>query len=132
MEIKVIRKWPRSKYIMGQMFLDGAFFCHTMEPPSKGEHPCIPAGKYDVEMYPSAKFRGMRPIVLNVPGRSGILIHEGNLPHQTKGCILVGRNMTVGSLSFSKGTLDNLIYRIKLADKTTLRIVEGKAFSLPP
>lgn len=125
MEIKVIRKWPRNNYIIGQMFIDGVFFCHTMEPPRSGAHPCIPAATYEVQMYPSAKFRGMRPIILNVPKRSGILIHEGNYPRQTQGCILVGRNMSVGTLSFSKNTLDELIYRIKLADKVSITIKES-------
>lgn len=125
MEIKIIRKWPRSRYIIGQMFLDGKFFCHTMEPPRTGGHPCIPAGQYRVEMYPSAKFGGMRPIVLDVPRRSGILIHEGNLPRHTQGCILVGRNISVGTLSFSKNTLDELINRIQHADKTYIAIKES-------
>lgn len=116
MEIKVIRKWPKRDYTIGQMFIDGTFFCHTLEPSlTRKDHPAIPAGTYKVQMYPSAKFKGMRPILLNVPRRSGILIHEGNYPSNTQGCILVGINSEKGMVLQSKVTLDKLIGKINAA-----------------
>lgn len=124
MEIQVLRKWPRDNYIIGQMLINGKFFCHTMEPPHKGAHPCIPVGTYNVEMYPSAKFRGMRPIIKDVKGRSGILIHEGNFPKDTQGCILVGRNTAVGQLAYSRNTLNALIAYVKDNANVTITIKE--------
>lgn len=125
MEITVIRRWQRKTYIIGEMYLDGKKFCHTLEPPKTAIlHPCIPAGTYKVEMYPSGKFKAMRPILLDVPHRSGILIHEGNLPHNTQGCILVGKNTSVGSLSYSKTTLAELMYFIKKSKDTYITIKE--------
>lgn len=124
MEITVVRKWPRDKYIIGQLFIDGQLFCHTMEPPYSASHPCIPKGTYKVEMYPSAKFKGMRPIIKDVPKRSGILIHEGNVPANTMGCILVGRNTKVGMLTNSKATLNDLISKISKSSSTTIIIKE--------
>lgn len=113
MEIKVIRKWPRNDYIIGRLFIDDKFYCHTMEPPHHGKHTCIPTGAYEVEMYPSAKFHAMRPIIKDVKGRSGILIHEGNYPRDTQGCILVGTNARVGTLSFSRSALSDIIAALK-------------------
>lgn len=113
MRLRVERRWAKEKYIIGRLFVDDVFFCHTLEPPRTGEHPCIPQGHYKVEMYPSGKFHALRPILLNVPGRSGILIHEGNFPRDTMGCILVGKNERVGSLNYSRNTLSNLMRRIQ-------------------
>lgn len=125
MELKVERRWVREKYIIGRMYIDSKFFCHTLEPPRTGQHPCIPEGRYKVEMYPSGKFHALRPILLNVPGRSGILIHEGNFPRDTKGCILVGKNERVGSLSYSVNTLSELMRRMKQAkDKIFIDVVD--------
>lgn len=58
---------------------------------------CIPPGKYQVESYLSSR-HGQCYLVKAVPGRSGILIHVGNvagdresgLDSNVEGCILVG------------------------------------------
>lgn len=63
-------------------------------------------------------------MVMNVPKRSGILIHEGNFPQDTKGCILVGTNDKVGQVSFSKATLSSLMSKMKNAEKISLTIKE--------
>ena len=44
------------------------------------------------------------PFLLQVNGRVGIMIHPGNYPKDTQGCILVGRNLAKGSVSNSKQT----------------------------
>lgn len=48
------------------------------------------------------------PFLLNVNGRVGIMIHTGNYPKDTQGCILVGRNLAKGSVSNSKQTFQNV------------------------
>jgi hypothetical protein len=64
--------------------------CVSLEPPAHGEHPCIPAGEYICERRHSAAHHGIVFGVLDVPGRSDIEIHVGNLPCDTLGCILLG------------------------------------------
>ena len=49
----------------------------------------IPTGTYPVRVTWSPKFKRMLPLVLNVPGRSGIRVHRGTRPEHSRGCILV-------------------------------------------
>jgi len=51
---------------------------------------CIPAGVYKLDIFYHSPIYGVVPLVENVPGRDGILLHAGNLPEDTKGCIIVG------------------------------------------
>jgi len=71
---------------------------YTLELPWKEnerEVSCIPAGIYKGGPHSGRKYKdcfGLR----EVPGRSGILIHSGNVKPHTKGCILPG--MSAGDL----------------------------------
>lgn len=49
----------------------------------------IPPGQYDVTPWNSARFPGTWRLT-DPPGRSAILIHAGNYPRHTEGCILIG------------------------------------------
>ena len=51
---------------------------------------CIPPGTYAIKSRFSPKFQKITPHLLNVPGFQFILIHSGNNPAHTQGCILVG------------------------------------------
>ena len=53
----------------------------------------IPCGTYEVKVTWSPKFKRMLPLVLNVPGRSGIRVHRGTKPEHSRGCILVSAAM---------------------------------------
>lgn len=72
------------------------FDCKTLELPWKGNQrniSCIPAGTYTVEKR-FTPARGNHFHILNVPGRSSILIHSGNYYSHTLGCILVGEKFS--------------------------------------
>lgn len=62
----------------------------------------IPTGTYSMVLSASSKFRGLRPYLAMVPGFIGIMIHEGNTPKDTKGCILVGENTKPGMVLSSR------------------------------
>lgn len=67
-------------------------FAVTLERPwedNRRNVSCIPLGVYTCKRIISPKF-GDTFEVLNVPGRSHILFHKGNLNEDTHGCILVG------------------------------------------
>lgn len=98
----------------GSMYVNGEKVCDTLEPPiSTDIHPAILPGVYQIQMFPSAKFRAMRPILIGVKGRSGILIHEGNTVKNTQGCILVGNSVGLGRLINSKSHVAGLVKWIK-------------------
>lgn len=109
---------------MGELYVDGCYYCDTLEPPvSAAQHPAIMAGTYRVQMFPSQKFRALRPILLGVLGRSGILIHEGNYVRNTQGCILVGQNVGRGRLAHSMEKLSPLVRWIKDTLKRDIEVM---------
>jgi hypothetical protein len=84
----------------GVLATDG-FFCKTLELPwkqNKRSISCIPAGEYTVQIRKSPKY-GTVYWVTNVPNRTWILIHSGNVAGDTSkgyrthvnGCILLGK-----------------------------------------
>ena len=50
---------------------------------------CIPAGNYKCKRTNSPKFGGTFEVT-NVPGRTHILFHKGNIDDDSHGCILIG------------------------------------------
>jgi hypothetical protein len=75
---------------------------YAQEPPPQpdpvyGGPVCIPAGRYQILMYPSAAFKAMVPLLQDVPGRTGVELHYGNFTRDpvtgqwlSEGCILCG------------------------------------------
>ena len=53
----------------------------------------IPCGTYPIRVTWSPKFKRMLPLVMDVPGRSGIRVHRGTRPEHSRGCILVSAAM---------------------------------------
>ena len=51
----------------------------------------IPSGEYRMRFRePTTRFPYAHMKIDRVEGRSGILFHRGNYPHETRGCILIG------------------------------------------
>ena len=135
MELELKRIARKPAYTIGRLYIDGAYFCYTLEDKDRdanrngvfdnGERKvyaqtAIPNGEYEVTMdVVSAKFSaktsysswwksGKLPRLLNVPHFDGILIHAGNTAADSAGCILVGRNTIVGRLTESMATCKKL------------------------
>lgn len=51
----------------------------------------IPAGRYEVKITDSVRFKRPMPQLMNVPGFGGIRIHVGNYAGDTEGCLLLGK-----------------------------------------
>ena len=49
----------------------------------------IPEGTYQLVNTMSPRFKKILPLLVNVPGRSGIRVHTGTKPEHSKGCVLV-------------------------------------------
>ena len=116
MKLKVERLWKKPGYTVGRLYVDGKFFCNTLEDTVRdlnrvGKIPgktAIPYGEYKVVFNWSPKFGRNLPRLLNVPAFEGILIHPGNTADDSSGCILVGKNTEVGRLTESRYTSDKL------------------------
>lgn len=79
---------------------DGAAqpLCVTLENAWRDNEPrvsCIPEGEYSLHLIHESPKYGVVPKVLEVPGRSHILFHPGNLARHTLGCILPGTGFGV-------------------------------------
>lgn len=104
MKIELQRTERTEDRVLGRLSLNGVQVCDTLEPVN-----CIPAGTYAVIVNRSPRFGRKLPRLLGVPGRIGILIHSGNTPEDTGGCILVGIKDANGDLRSSRATLDAIL-----------------------
>ena len=115
MLIRLIRNKPQGKALFGQLYVDGEYFCDTLE----NTDYAIPTGFYRLRVTMSPRFKIFLPILDGVWGyrgsgvqefrssgvtseqaqsaseprstkRTGIRIHAGNTIDHTEGCILVG------------------------------------------
>ena len=86
--LRLIRKNRDGKAVRGVLRV-GDMDVATLE----NDDYIIPCGTYPVHVTWSPKFKRMLPIVLNVPGRSGIRVHRGTKPEHSRGCILVSAAM---------------------------------------
>lgn len=118
----------RDSYTIGKLYLDGVYFCDTLEDKVRdlnkeakvpGET-AIPAGRYKVIVNMSSRFKRLLPRLLNVPHFDGILIHRGNTSKDTSGCILVGENKQIGKVLNSTYYEERLVERLK--DQSDIQI----------
>ena len=132
MRITLLRVELAATYTIGELSIDGAPECFTLEdcvrPPGVKIYgqTAIPAGSYRVIRSYSNRFGKVLPEVLEVPGFAGIRIHAGNTSKDTEGCILVGRTRAPGAVLESRVAMRRLDGRIKAAldagERVTLEI----------
>lgn len=134
MELRVERRWKKEGYTIGILYINGVRFCETLEDTVRPNgvkiygKTAIPAGRYRITMdIVSAKFRnrswakpynGKLPRLLNVPNFEGVLIHVGNRPEDTLGCILVGNNRAKGMVLDSTQRFKELMFKLILANQS--------------
>ena len=142
MKLLLKRIAKKDKYTIGNLYVDGKFFCNTLEDKDRGLNSqmsleeiknkkvygetAIPTGTYKIDMNAvSSSFKnrawakpynGKIPRLLNVLGYSGVLIHPGNDQSDTLGCILVGRNTQVGKVLDSQNTFHSLMKMLAKGD----------------
>jgi hypothetical protein len=122
MQLELVRNIFTDKSTIGELSVDGAFECFTLEDPVrpkkiKGET-AIPAGTYEIALTFSNRFQKLLPLLLNVPNFEGIRIHTGNTPKNTLGCILVGQGKGADSLSSSQLAFARLFEKIQAVIET--------------
>lgn len=136
MKITLDRKYKLPNYTIGKIYVDGKYFADSLEDTDRGltqdmtldeikkrkikGKTAIPAGTYEITLnvvspkysnvpwYYTNMRKGRVPRLLNVPGYDGVLIHAGNKPEDTEGCILVGYNKVKGQVIDSRKTVKRL------------------------
>lgn len=112
-------------YTEGTLFVDGLYFCDTIEDrfrdlskeakiPGKT---AIPYGVYPVKLTFSQRFKKVMPLIENVPNFTGIRIHSGNTAADTEGCILIGDHLSPGKIGLSRDTFMRLMNVLEHATK---------------
>ena len=92
-KVELIRLEKGASGTFGVLRLDGKVFCVTLEPSDNGNirnASCIPVGLYRCRRVDSPRF-GPTFEVADVPDRSHILFHPGNVSGDTQGCVLLGK-----------------------------------------
>jgi hypothetical protein len=131
MEIKIKRIYLTETTSIGELRINGGFFCWTLEDkvrepkarPTEELHAwvkswkvqnstAIPRGRYKLEITWSNRFGLLLPVLNDVPGFTGIRIHPGNSFKDTEGCILLG---------LEKGK--DVIYKSRLAQRLFMNAI---------
>lgn len=127
MDLKInrLKKLPTSTG--GELWINGMFFCYTLERPDSSIEGavapfCIPTGTYKVTPRWSNHNKMEVLGVNDVPGRTDIEFHSANWPSQLLGCIAVGDIQSQDYVGDSKVTFGKLMDITKNND-LTLEIV---------
>lgn len=100
----------------GSLYCNDVFLCHTIELPwldNKPQQSCIPEGRYVLQPRWSVRHR-YHLQVLQVPGRSLILLHPANdAAKELQGCIAPVTVLTApGRGLYSRRAFDRLMRRV--------------------
>ena len=143
MNLTLNRIFRGPDYTIGKLYIDGHYFCDTLEDPvrtlpascpntSEGilcacpekvyARTAIPAGTYKVTMQFSPRFKRVLPLLHDVPHFLGVLIHSGNDQGDTAGCILGGHNKVKGKVLESRAVSDKLNALLEKENEMTITI----------
>ena len=144
MKLKLDRKYKKDTYTIGNLYVDGKWFCNTVEDKDRGlkqtdslvtikakkiyAETAIPTGKYRITLdVISPKFsansyyykvcKGRMPRLLNVPGYEGILMHCGTSALDSAGCLILGLNTIKGKVTSSRVYFEKLYKLMDAANK---------------
>ena len=109
-ETQIIRVLENKFGTFGVFAVRGNPICVTLEKRWLGNErnvSCIPVGTYEAEPFVHDKF-GQVYHVLDVPGRSQILIHPANLESELQGCIAPGLTFSHNGVFSSRDAMKRL------------------------
>lgn len=143
MELMIDRKYKGIDYVISNLYIDGKKFGYILEDIDRGLRQgmqeatirrekiygktAIPSGRYKITLsIKSPRFgkqhfykkvcEGYLPRLENVTGFDGVLIHVGNHPKDTEGCLLVGLEKGDDMILKSKSAFKKLYPLLKEAD----------------
>lgn len=125
--LTLYRRPSQGDCTIGELEIDGAFECYTLEDRIREEagrpvaewkvkgETAIPAGRYRVTITFSQRFQRELPLLNAVPGFEGVRIHPGNTAADTEGCILVGTQVARDAVLNSRQAFAHLFDKIDAA-----------------
>ena len=138
MTLTLVRKYKLPTYTIGKLYIDGEYFCDTLEDKDRGltdsmtvseiskikikKETAIPIGTYKVTITYSNRFKKNMPLINDVKGFEGIRIHSGNTNQDTEGCVLVGFNKVKGNVINSRDTYNKLFSILSKNNNITITI----------
>lgn len=139
LELKVDRKWKKPDWTISNFFVNDVKWCNVLEDTDRGLNQnmplseikkrkkdgitAIPSGRYEVVLRYSPHFKRETPWIKDVPGWQWVLIHAGNDPSHTKGCLIPGENKAVGKVLNSRPWEDRITAEIRKYDKCFITIL---------
>lgn len=129
MKLHLIRKEFTPQSTIGELWIDGGFFCFVLEDKDRGlvqwENivsikakklfgiTAIPYGKYRVKLSVSPRFKRTLPEILDVKGFTGVRIHRGNTAEDSHGCLIVGYRKAYNTVFDSTRAENDLVEKLK-------------------
>ena len=127
MRLRLLREPSVEGATLGSLYIDRVWQCWSLEDAIR-EQPgqpvanwkvagqtAIPSGHYALIITPSQRFLRPLPLLVDVPGFTGIRIHPGNTAENTEGCLLVGRDRQPGRILQSRAAFEALFARLEAA-----------------
>ena len=152
MKLLLKRIAKRDTYTIGKLYIDGQYFCDTIEDKDRGlkqsmslseilrlkiqNKTAIPTGTYKItinvvsprfskkDFYIQNANKGRVPRLLNIPGFDGVLMHVGTDENSSSGCIIVGKNKIVGKVLESKDTFIKLYKKLQTSSNNITITIE--------
>ena len=133
--LRLIREPSASGATLGSLYFNGVWNCWTLEDEIRQQPgrpvstwkvhgaTAIPSGTYQIDVTMSNRFGRELPILLDVPGFTGIRIHPGNTATDTEGCLLVGRRRSGARVLESRLAMAPLLDLLRA--RTSVILIEG-------
>ena len=124
MKLSLVRTVFEPYYTGGSIAVDGIRMCASLELPINDGKVgwAIPEGIFPINLRPSPKFMAVAhdlslsdidrawwakyapvmPHIDDIPDRSLIMLHPGNMPADTEGCVIVGQQLQVAYVTNSR------------------------------
>lgn len=130
MEVLIDRKYKKSNYTIGDVYINGEWYCNSLEDTVRDGGIKIPTetaipgnghtingikapDHYSILWTYSPKFKRNMPLVFPVPCFEGIRIHKGKNERYSAGCILFGLNTIKGQLTKSEEICEDFYKLVK-------------------
>ena len=140
MKLQLKRLYLKPDYTIGKLYIDGVYFCDTIEDTDRGLYQtmpiteikakkkqditAIPYGEYKVVLSMSPRFKKILPEILNVPGFTGVRIHSGNTQYDSSGCLILGKNTVKGKGTKSRYYVAEFINKLEKDNDITIKITK--------